>query len=767
MFNEYIPLSEGSPMLTKATYDLVESHLVGRKLLPKFSVTKLDYVIASTLRSAQCDVLLTEREFRWIVDRLPVIVTVAGYSLGRTLPSSKTRNVSVFPTPMTPNHVLRFIDVLKDNAVLLNVSLFIPDDFADLARCIYEAGEQAGVFKALIQTDVSGVQYHGDTAPDLVYTPYGVRTNAEILSILDVCWPNLVVPRTDITPDDPRGVSIISFGQANEFTTLKVYNADHFNFKRYHYDPEIDILGHVARLCPPISMCNYIASESEVNVHLGDLAAGLQSEARLKYKISHPLLVTQMKLFHMLKVVSAYYGQSVIDYMTGLAVMDLCAKPGNMTQLMVDLKADVYSHALVGSYDGCSKFLNSVRPWLDVCNIDSPGSAWESNVTDCSDDHLYSLVVCDGYATIKKGNSSVETDEENNRANIDLFWTQAYVALRKVSRGGTVIIKAMVPPNDLFMLDKYSVKNDFTDSNLYTVSSSALTDFICMDGNFKLKLFSKFSHFALIKPICSTVANREYYVMFFNCRMTAPGLPVNDVEIALVLNLEYNLIRKRDSDLLAQLEKASVNPAVVPDDLEAVYAKFPSLPQGFSAIYPDGDYRGSLKTILRVRAGPCGYRAVSVKFPDLFRAWNKFTTPIQVTLSDREIYHAQGPAQVLGIEFFDDSKMDNFAHYADYVSISRTPLNFKGFIFKEMAKAHIANKWVFTAASDGAAHNPLWRGVLTWSGHDCDTSDRILAVFHLSVYTVFDRYSKADAEQECYKRLVEVYVGARILTVNH
>jgi hypothetical protein len=735
-------VNDSLPYIPRGVYNAVDSHVVGRSLLPDMAISKLDYLIASTNRADLCDISFNDLDLRAIAHRLPVLAACGGYYAGKGPPSTGKIGPACVPTPLTPAHLHRVIKVLQRNADRLNVSLDGLDDLHAMIELIFEAGVSSGRFYPREDPDADAVVYkHTDRDIQQCSAAMGERSNSQLLESLYAGWINI-----------SANLLTNVFYNRDKTVDLEIVRSEFFVNPRVVPVSNMLIGRHVLleqgehRL--PYAVISCLNAQTAYKAIYGYFIRLLQTEYCLNFgKPAPQLTTTQIKLFCTLRVLVAYYGLSISDYAKTVKVLDLCSDPNKMAELLVNLGAVVHvqsmaDHELTGLFRS-----QTIPPWFNMI-IPMQLKHYQQNILDHSDDHSFDLAIADGY-------SDESVDET-------LFWLEIYVSLYKLKYGGSLIMKTMSPWTDIFGVSLPTPTDLIGDPHV--------DDFV-VDPFKRTQLFSRFSHFCIVKPLGSTPQNRERYLVFLGYRpMPAYCEPVDPANV----KAEFDNFEVRHSKVLRKIIKSlkiDTQPLLVPDDL----AKFLSVrvSPSFIPLNTDRPYDGQLTNVImsRLKTVPLVVNPVDIlNLRPVIDQWNqKFTLVSSIVAIDRDGVRVTIPIHVpvSMVIHFNANTRSGVVDWMNWGLKAVSILNHKAYVLELLQSRNLANKFKLVTNSNGPQNNPSWRATIYWDVVNADYRDEFVSRVINRDFTSPYLRNKKDAEQTCYRKVIEIYYDFQVLPLGH
>lgn len=737
-------VDDSFPYLPRRVYDMVYSHIVGSHLLADGVISKLDYVIASTHKKQLCDIPLDIDDIHDIVRRLPVLAVAGGYHVSKGPPKGSRLGDICCPTPLTPSHYSRVVDVIQLAASRLDLVVLGLDSLGGFAELVYEAGVAAGKYvpRAESSVDDNSTQYYrADVGYQVFSTPMRGYQNYDLLVELFAGWVNFNI-----------GLVTNVVVHKNKVIDVEVVNSDHFVNPQLH--PSIVFVneGKIEKVPEmknsfAVSALATVSAEKKIKDVYGRHIRLLQSEYEvLLGAVAEPLTVPQIKLFTILRIMVPYFGKSVIDYCKSVRVLDVCSDPNAMARLMVNLGSVVYVQSMHDHTNSILVKCNSLPPWFNICSPTDDMAYWDSNIQDMQDDHSYDLVIADGYDISTQPNP------------VDLFWTQMYVALRKLQYGGSLIIKYVVPHTELF--------SPRSGPPPQRVGDYQLAD-IVTDVDKRAQIFTRFAHSTVIKPLASTIMNSERYLVLLGYRpapVEADAVKISSVNI-MFDNFEMRLYAVKCS--LAKLVKAPDKVVHVgPDILKFLTQRVH--PPDSAAIFKEREYYYSINNAVnsKIKTKRLGEAAPSsAAIMAILDSWENIYKNNEPGVYRECVAHGQWdemrvhfPKKLVSITV--DRYHQGLAHWMTWVMTAPLILNHKAYIMELLQGRHIQNEFRVKWNCVGPQDNLSWQVTIYWQGKKPNYSDEFVSRICNADYVSPYMNQKKLAEQAAYAKVVEAYVGA-------
>jgi hypothetical protein len=737
------------PYLPRTVYDLVRSHIIGSRLLNDNTISRLDYLIASTHKKQLFDLSLSIDDLHSIVGRLPVLVAAGGYHVAKPPPKLGRLSAACVPTPVTPAHLGRICDALRIAASQLGTPLHGLDDLKEMIDIVFESGVSSNKFVERSDPETSNVEYHDDDPSVQTFEGVmGKKTNRGLLEELFSGWIRLRVNLlTSVKMNKDKTVSL-EIVKSDDFVNPILIPAGCLVEGKTL--PELE-----KRLRADYEVIASRTAQDAYKLAYGRFIRMLQTEYELNFGSHAPnLTVPQIKLFCMLRVMVAVHNKSIRDYCKSVRVLDLCSDPSAMATMLINLGSVVYVQTLKDTEGTSLTRCQTIPPWFTICGPYDDIGYWHSNVTDHSDDHSFDLIIADGY---------YESGDQFNQNHVNLFWTEVFVALFKLQYGGTLIIKFVSPWNELFANCINAPNSGAYDSHVM--------DFI-QNHPLRCQLFSRFSHSTIIKPLGSTPHNYERYLVLIGYR----SLPLDESNIDVTnVAAMFSNFEARYSAVIISLIKAarttSNKPVVAPTDFRDFLVKQIS-PKFDQPLYGEREYSSQIMNALMSKLKPKSIMQVSPSSESIKAAllnWNLIYTNAGVyreKTADNEwdetkvnfpdgltTISAAGPVRT------------SLLHWMAWVGRAPNFNNHKAYVLETLQSRNLKNRFSVRPHCHGPQNSLLWQIVVFWDplpGNPEYNDEFVKRIINRDFTSPF-MPQKKHAEQYCYRKVIEEYLGVSFL----
>jgi len=470
----------------------------------------------------------------------------------------------------------------------------------------------------------------------------------------------------------------------------------------------------------------------------------MQTEVRILTKSKIVMTATKLKLYTILRLLNVYYGKDMLQYCTNLKTLDLCASPGNMSDLMVHLGAK----PAVQGYPGCGHLAvcTTIVPWFVVPKVGSEPLAYAYNITSHTDAHSYDLVLADGY-----------DPKRTVHGQIDLFWTETYVALHKLAFGGTFVIKIANTFTEVFggsvQLAPIDVGHDLHIARFIS----------CLSGRARYELFSRFAHWSLVKPVGSSLANVERYLVLMGYRPTPTDLADYGSLRSQFNEVDWEILDARTNACNLARTSEPTQRYVMDDTIPNMLARASFAPRAAVPLFADPAVDATIAGSLDPVVGNISSAFVPQSLTDVILWWSAVFTKkgfLQLLGGDRvDLCVPSTLAHIVVVK----NRYVQLAEYMVWCAKATSVNNHKAYML-ELAQNHgFANRFITTYSSDGPANNLMWRASVTWGEDGTDPNHDFIAAVRRNAFTSGWFATKKAAEQVAFRTAVGSYVGADIV----
>jgi hypothetical protein len=708
----FLPINNRPTAINRATYAAVYEMYDQHQFNGQMQFSALELCICLTRRGVP-DLRLSLDDLSKVVKRLPVSILCGGYAAGSKLKKGDSLNLRYLPAPVTPAHLDRLIIFLQNMADYHGMSLVGLDKLKDQHALFITAALKKKFIRIVEPTSMMGLAQ--DDCDSVQAVVMGDSSNEHLLASTLFGW-------LDIELFAPTQIAIDSLTH-----DVVIHDTE------YIYPNVIRSVDVFKKQVAMPAVLNSIQTtklaDQKAMIEQGKFARNVQTRVDLLgLKIN--LTVTMVKLMDILDIISVYYKMTIKEWCNGARVLDLCSDPGNMSLLMSSFGAAVEAQTSISSpvWAASSSVIRAscVLPRLDLADF-------RLNVTENAALHSYSFVIADGHV---EENGS-QTDQ------ITLFWAQLHAAVRLVGVGGSVIIKATNSIVDLWDglgplgkdMPNHEISNNLVDS------------------------WSKFNHWAVIKPLGSRFYSSEVYWCFFGYRAAPKQL--DRLTIFNHLIVAQNRIRaKRDKNFARDSDIKAVVDIPVPTLTGFLANSFTTQPAG-PAIGKSDDY----KKVITENLVP-GKLLYPKPLEAVITLWNANFKKDAVMHYARSVLPIKVPDEVnsISINTLNQSVLDIMDYYMRWLIEPPSRLNHKAFVLEYVQRLHVVIKYETSFKSTGEPHKPLWVCVLKLHVKHSDVS---WLQDILSEFTARSRgfATRKDAEQDAYRQVIECLTKCRICWV--
>lgn len=729
MVNIFRDIEDQTPMLTRSTYDAVASYIKTGVLAPDVC-SKLDFLVAMSFYNATVDIAYTLDEFKNVIERLPILLLCGGFAVNRL-----KRGMEYTPVPVHVDHFTEIEENVQKIASELKVEVVLPEGIAEYLEYVFQSGLLSRRYVvSKVDNERTGCIFNmSHTVLNNDTAPMKGRSNTELFKSLVADWQDVDLGMT-MTFAPPKCGEIIAVSVLTGciIPPISVVPSDFV----YHGLTTFDPL--------PQPDDQYDEKSLPLSRLTSDDAALMQTEVRIITKSKVVMTATKLKLYTILRLLNVYYGKDMLQYCTNLKTLDLCASPGNMSDLLIYLGAKplVQGYSGVGHLTVCT----TIAPWFVVPKVGSEPSAYAYNITSHTDAHSYDLILADGY-----------DPKRTVHGQIDLFWTEVYVALHKLAFGGTFVVKLVNTFTEVFggpvQLTPIDVGHDLHVARFVS----------CLPGRARYELFSRFAHWSLVKPIGSSLSNVERYLVLMGYRPTPADLA------------DYESLRSQFNDIDWELLDARVNACkraraseptqryVMDDTIPNMLARLSFAPRTTMPIFADQDVDATIASSLDPVVSNNSAAFVPQSLTDAILWWGA-------------VFTKKGFLQLLGGERVDLAVPSTLAHivvtknryaqlaeYMVWCAKAISVNNHKAYMLEMAQNNGFANRFITTYSSEGPANNLMWRASVTWGEDGADPNHDFLIAVRRNAFTSGWCVTKKSAEQVAFRAAIGSYVGADIV----
>jgi len=731
----YRDIEDQTPMLTRGTYDTVRSHLRGIGVIAPNTISKLDYIIAAAFVHGYTELGVTLAELEKIMDRLNIVLLCGGYAINRL-----RKGMELTPVPIHPTHYREIRDYIYKIAERLSVSVVFPEGVEDQLDYVLKSGLTSHRYiRAAVDPEFMGVVFSAtDMRLNHDVAPMRGRTNDELFTSLVSNWQGVTLGTTLVFEAPKRDdITTVRVLDGTVLPPIKVVPSElsykglmfmepaHYKDDTFYEDPS-----QLVRLTSQDALL-------------------AQTEVRILTDKKIIMTATKLKLYTILRLLTVYYGKSMPDYCTNLRTLDLCADPGNMTELLLALGARAYMQNFPGA--DSANVCTTIRNWFFIPAGNRVPVDWSANITSSTDNHTYDLVVADGYDPV----FGIEQQHE-------LFWLEVYVALHKLAYSGTLVIKTV---NNFVELFGPRTTVPTVDVGLDIHVARFILE---IDGRARCELFSRFAHWALVKPIGSSFANSERYLVLMGYRPT-PTMPADYHSLRSV----YNIV---DCDIDNAVRAAcACAKAMQPTQKYVLAEQIPALlrnvsfePRIPSPIYTDQDVNATLsESLMPLESTSQSFFIdfVPQVLTDAVVLWGQvFTTEGVLTLLDSSTVQLKVPSTFCSITVT-ANRYAQLAEHMIWCTKAISVNNHKAFMLEMAQNNGFANRFKTSYHSEGPKNMLTWRAVVTWGDDGADVGNVFIASVLRRAFTSKWMPTKKVAEQAAFKLAVGSYTGAVITEI--
>lgn len=709
----FLPINNRPTAINRSTYAAVFEMYDQHQFNGQMQFSALELCICLTRRCVP-DLRLSLDDLSKVIKRLPVSILCGGYAAGSKLKKGDNLNLRYLPAPVTPAHLDRLVIFLQNMADFHGMSFVGLDKLKDQHALFITAALKKKFIRIVEPTSMMGLAQ--DDCDSVQAVIMGDSSNEHLLASTLSGW-------LDIELFAPTQIAIDS-------STHDVVIHD----TEYIYPNVIRSVDVFKKQVSMPAVLNSIQTtklaDQKAMLEQGKFARNVQTRADL-LNLKTNLTVTMIKLMDMLDIISVYYKMTIKEWCRGARVLDLCSDPGNMSLLMSSLGAAVEAQTSMSSpvwATGSSVVRAScVLPRLDLIDL-------RLNVTENAALHSYSFVIADGHV---EENGS-QTDQ------IALFWAQLHTAIRLVGVGGTVIVKATNSIIDLW-------------DGLGPLGKDAPNHEL---GNSLIDAWSKFNHWAVIKPLGSRFYSSEVYWCFFGYRAAPKQL--DRLSILNHLIVAQNRIRaKRDKNFARDSDIKAVVDIPVPTLTGFLANSFTAQPVG-PAIGKSDDY----KKVITENLVP-GQLLYPKPLEAVIKLWNTHFKKDAVMHYARSVLPIRVPDEVsaINVNTLNQSVLDVMDYYMRWLIEPPSRLNHKAFVLEYVQRLHVVIKYETSYKSTGEPHKPLWVCILKLHVKHSDVS-WLQDILSESVARSRGFTTRKDAEQDSYRQVIENLTKCRVHWVN-